>query len=827
MKSKTEQTSGPYDHRQVEKTWSRRWLETGVYEPDLSKAKKPFYNLMMFPYPSAEGLHVGNMYAFSGADIFGRYQRMLGNDVFEPIGLDGFGIHSENYAIKIGKHPAEQAKVSEANFYRQLSMIGNGFAWNERLETYDPEYYKWTQWIFVQMFKKGLAYKASSLVNWCPSCKTVLADEQVEDGKCERCKSEVQRKEAKQWFFKITEYADRLLSNIEQLKWPEKIRIAQRQWIGKGKGLSIHFSVEGLDTPITVWTKFWETVFGVTFLVLAPEYELLSKLPIPTSHKKDVDAYVKAALNKTEQQRKIGEGNKTGVFTGVYAINPVNGQKVPVWIADYVLAGVGTGAVMGVPSHDERDFEFAKKYKLGMIQVVSYADVALDKAVKEGKKAAEGEGVLINSGTFDGQDAWGDGKKNMADWMCKQGYAEWKTTYHLRDWLISRQRFWGAPIPMVECEKCGWQAVSEDQLPVELPFIKDYKPTGDGKSPLAKASKDWLFAPCPSCGGQAKRETDVCDTFLDSSWYFLRYPSLGSKTADTKPFDPAITKKWQPVNAYIGGAEHAVLHLLYSRFVTMALKDWGHLDFEEPFPFLFGHGLIIKDGSKMSKSKGNVVNPDEYIEKFGADTLRTYLMFLGPYDQGGDFRDTGIAGMYRWLQKVWRLYTEKGFAKTTSALLAAKVQKTIKKCTRDMADFKFNTSISAMMECTNLWQEQEQEMAKEDALSLLKLLAPFAPYMTEELYQKYFAAQHAEYRSLHKEQWPTYNEKLTLEDQIEIAIQVNGKFKGTSAVSRDQAMDKKHLEKVALEYPRVAELVGKGNPKTIIVIPGKVVNIVL
>lgn len=821
-----------YDHQTASKKWSKMWQDNAVYEPNLSTAKKPYYNLMMFPYPSAEGLHVGNMYAFSGADIYGRYQRMLGHDVFEPIGLDGFGIHSENYAIKIGKHPAEQAKVSEKNFYRQLSTIGNGFAWNERLETYDPEYYTWTQWLFVQMFKHGLAYKASSQVNWCPSCKTVLADEQVEDGKCERCKSEVERKEAKQWFFKITDYADRLLTNIEGLKWPEKIRIAQRQWIGKAKGLSVHFTVDGLAEPITVWTKFWETVFGVTFLVLAPEYSFVEQLPIPAERKREVDTYVKAAKNKTEQQRKIEAGEKTGVFTGVYAVNPVNSKKVPIWIADYVLAGVGTGAVMGVPAHDERDFDFAKKYKLDIVQVVSYEDKKLDVLVQQGKKAVEADGLLVNSAQFDGKQAWGVGKQEMADWMCTQNYATWQTTYHLRDWLISRQRFWGPPIPMVECKKCGWQAVPEDQLPVELPFIQDYKPTGDGMSPLEKAPQTWLYTACPTCGVKAKRETDVSDTFLDSSWYFLRYPSLFATSAKDKPFDPAITKKWLPVTTYIGGAEHAVLHLLYSRFVTMALKDWGHLEFEEPFPFLFGHGLIIKDGSKMSKSKGNVVNPDEYIEKFGADTLRTYLMFLGPYDQGGDFRDTGIAGMERWMQKVWRLFHEKlatGSQKTPTKL-QIKLHKTIKKCTKDMADFKYNTCIAAMMECTNLWLNEGETMGKDDALKFLCLLAPFAPYMTEEIYQTLFIqkapSKTTPFSSIHTLRWPAFDELLTLDEMVEIAIQINGKFRGKMVVQSNDAKDKALLENKAQKEEKIIQLLTSMSIKNIIVVPGKLVNIV-
>ncbi|HKY74200.1 MAG TPA: class I tRNA ligase family protein, partial [Patescibacteria group bacterium] len=536
---------------------------------------------------------------------------------------------------------------------------------------------------------------------------------------------------------------------------------------------------------------------------------------------------IRAAKNKTEQQRKVEAGDKTGIFTGVFAVNPVNGAKIPIWIADYVLSNVGTGAVMGVPAHDERDFDFAKKFGLELIQVVSYDDKKLDAQVREGKVAVEADGVLVNSGQFDGKHAWGDGKETMAEWMCKQGYAEWQTTYHLRDWLISRQRFWGPPIPMVECKTCGWQPVPEDQLPVELPYIEDYKPIGDGMSPLEKAPENWRKTTCPKCHEVAVRETDVSDTFLDSSWYFLRYPSLHTKTASTKPFDPAITKKWMPVNAYIGGAEHAVLHLLYSRFVTMAMKDWGLLEFEEPFPFLFGHGLIIKDGAKMSKSKGNVVNPDEYIDKFGADTLRTYLMFLGPYDQGGDFRDTGIAGMYRWMQKIWRLFQEKvSQDQSSTTVIRVKLHKTIKKCTADMSHFKFNTCIAALMECANTWSEEQERMSKADAGLFLRLLAPFAPYMTEELFQANFAKKKDEFQSIHLQLWPEYDESLVFEDVVEIAVQINGKVRQTISVSVADSKNKDILEKKALSDPKIGLLLSGKKTEKIIAVPGRLVNIV-
>jgi leucyl-tRNA synthetase len=516
-----------YNHSKIEKKWQELWLKEKVFSPQLSRVKNPFYNLMMFPYPSAEGLHVGNMYAFTGADVFGRFNRMRGKDVFEPIGLDGFGIHSENYAIKIGKHPKDQAKISEKHYYDQLHMIGNSFDWDRTLTTYDPKYYKWTQWLFIQMFKKGLAYKDRAMVNWCPQDKTVLSDEQVEGGKCERCGSEVAKREMSSWFFKITKYADKLFENIEKIDWPEKIKTAQRNWIGKSNGMLINFKKEnGEDLP--VFTTRPDTLNAVTFMVIADE-----------------------KLYNEESKEKIGE------FTGEYALNPLNAQKLPIWKTNYVAPGYGTGNVMGVPAHDERDREFAEKYHLDIVEK--------------------------------------DPDESLWAKVEKEGWGKKQTNYHLRDWGISRQRYWGPPIPMINCKDCGWQPVPEADLPVLLPDIKNFKPEGDGTSPLHNAPESWKKVKCPKCGKDAERELDVSDTFLDSSWYFLRYPSIGSETEDKLPFDPEITKKWLPVNAYIGGAEHAVLHLMYARFVTMVLKDLGFLDFEEPFPFLFGHGLIIKE----------------------------------------------------------------------------------------------------------------------------------------------------------------------------------------------------------------------------------------
>ncbi len=858
-----------YDHRSLEKKYTQQWREQRLYEPDLRAAARPYYNLMMFPYPSAEGLHVGNMYAFTGADVHGRFYRMLGFDVFEPIGLDGFGIHSENYAIKVGRHPAQQAKVSEDNFYRQLGAIGNGFAWEERLETYDPEYYRWTQWLMMQMFKHGLAYKAEAAVNWCPFDKTVLADEQVEDGVCERCKNPVERRTMSSWFLRITDYADRLLDNIDNyawqdaegkthrgLQWPGKVTTAQRNWIGRTTGLDIDFALENSPEKITVWTKFWETIFGVTYLVLAPEHPLASRIA-SQSQKTAVAEYIHSALNRSEQDRQAGQ-EKSGVFTGAYAVNPVNGERVPIWIADYVLTTVGTGAVMGVPAHDERDFAFAQKFGLPIIQVVAYADPQINQAVARGERSYEGEGVLLHSGQFDGQAAWGEGKTAIQNWLVNQNWARERVNYHLRDWLISRQRYWGPPIPLIYCEHCaeqgkgerpelpGWYAVPEADLPVLLPEISDFKPKGDGTSPLANAPDDWKSAACPVCGQPAKRELDVSDTFLDSAWYFLRYPWLGENDhpfGTVLPFEnlkenrpgtilPEVAERqkrsqlsWFPVDAYIGGAEHAVLHLLYARFVTMALHDWGYLPSDEPFPFLFGHGLIIKDGAKMSKSRGNVVNPDEYIAKYGADALRAYLMFLGPYDQGGDFRDTGMSGMYKWLTRIWDQFSQIS-GEATDPDLKRKLHQVIAANTADLYQFKYNTCLARLMEVVNLWREGET-MGRPEAIIFLQLLAPFAPFLTEALYQQIQDKNGTSvFHSIHSSIWPPANSALLEAETIPIAIQVNGKLRGVIEVNLQQATDQEFLTTKAKQHETVQRFL-TAESKKVIVVPGKIINFVI
>jgi leucyl-tRNA synthetase len=811
-----------YPFSKIEKKWAKVWQKNKIYQPNLSRAKNPFYNLMMFPYPSAEGLHVGNMYAFTGSDIYGRYMRMRGKDVFEPIGLDGFGIHSENYAIKIGVHPMKQAKISEKNFYRQLQMIGNGFAWDNRLETYDPGYYRWTQWIFLQLFKNGLAYRKKAPVNWCPSCKTVLADEQVIDGKCERCDSEVSKKNLEQWFFRITKYAGRLLKNLDKIDWPERIKTAQRNWIGKSEGASIEFPLlyprESAINPrrsassscgsasLEVFTTRPDTIFGATFLVLSPEHPFIEEAAGNIRNIQEVKKYAAATKKKSEIERISETAEKTGIkLEGVKVINPATKKEIPVWVSDYVVSSYGSGAIMAVPAYDERDFDFAKKFNLPIIESPL---ISFEKAIK-----------LTN------------GKK--------------MTQYRLRDWLISRQRYWGPPIPMIFCEKCaefgkgerpemiGWYAVSEKDLPVKLPYLENFRPAGKGESPLGQSEKFYKVR-CPRCGEWARRETDVSDTFLDSAWYFFRYPSTSLRTSpsvspgtgpsigdDRVAFNPAITKKWLPVDRYIGGPEHAVLHLLYSRFLTMAFKDFGLIDFEEPFTSFRTNGLIIREGRKMSKSKGNVVTPDEYIKKFGADALRMHLMFLGPFEEGGDFRDETINGITRFLNRVWRLgevLARQKKTKESKKKTSGWLNDSVKKINEDIAELHYNTAIAELMTALNRF-ESEKNISLGNFKIFLKLLAPFAPFISEELWSRFGGK-----KSIHLSDWPEYNKTTSREKSFILVVQVNGKlrdkFEAESGITEGKA------RKAALERPKIKAQLGGREIKKIIFIPGRLLNIV-
>jgi leucyl-tRNA synthetase len=794
-----------YDPVAVEAKWQARWAERRTNEPDLDHAARPFYNLMMFPYPSAEGLHVGNMFAFTGADIYGRFKRLQGYDVFEPMGFDAFGIHSENYALSIGTNPAHLIPQNIANFRRQLKRFGGMFDWRHELSTTDPAYYKWTQWLFLQLFRAGLAYKKRAAVNWCPKDKTVLANEQVINGRCERCDTPVEQRFLDQWFFRITDFAQRLLDNLETLDWSSSTVALQRNWIGKSEGAELVFETPG-GRKITVFTTRPDTVFGATYLVLAPEHPLVEEA-IAVERRAAVKAYQREVQAKDVVSRRIGDRTKTGVFLGSYARNPATGEAIPIWIADYVLMEYGTGAIMAVPAHDKRDFEFATQFKLPIRQVVKVADEPLP-SVSE-------DGVLMQSGAFDGLPCREAGRKIVA-WLAERGMATPRVQYRLHDWCISRQRYWGPPIPIIYCERCGPVGVPERDLPVELPFIEDFRPDDTGVSPLAR-HKEWYFVKCPECGGAGRRETDVSDTFLDSSWYYLRYPS--TEFAD-RPFDPERTKKWLPVATYIGGNEHAVLHLLYSRFVSMVLKDLGHIHFEEPFPKLRAHGLIVKDGAKMSKSRGNVVIPDLYIQQWGADTFRMYLMFLGAFQEGGDFRETGIVGIRRFLDKVWQLAHDLPEAKLTPAV-ERKLHQTIKKVGADTESLDYNTAIAAMMEYVNALREQGAA-GREQLEPLVIMLAPYAPHFAEELWELF-----GHETSIFAARWPSHDERLATAGDVEIAVQVNGRLRSRLTVPRGTTQEQVVARVLADEA--VKKFVdGGGAPlKKVIYVQDRLVNLVV
>jgi len=771
----------PYRPDAVEPRWRSRWAERRSNEPDLDRAERPFYNLMMFPYPSAEGLHVGNVFAFTGADVYGRFKRLQGYDVFEPIGFDAFGIHSENHAIKIGVHPGELIPRNIANFRRQLTMMGGMFDWRHELSTTDPAYYKWTQWLFLQLYHAGKAYRKKAAVNWCPSCKTVLANEQVEGGACERCGTTVEQRFLEQWFFRITDYAERLLANLNdqaKMDWSATTATAQRNWIGRSEGAEIEFALPDGDEAIRVFTTRPDTIFGATFMVLAPEHPLVDR--VTAAQRRDaVAAYRTAVAGRDLVSRKVGDREKTGEFTGGYAVNPATGQRIPVWVADYVLMEYGTGAIMAVPGHDARDFEFATRFGLPILRVLARegedAETPLDAALEHVSDAR-----MVNSASFDGQPAM-EAKRAITDWLAQRGAGRGTVQYRLYDWCISRQRYWGPPIPIIHCDACGTVPVPQEDLPVLLPALVNFQPDDSGIAPLAR-DEAWYRVPCPQCGARARRETDVSDTFLDSAWYFLRYPST---EFDDRPFDPERTRRWLPVTSYIGGNEHAVLHLLYSRFLTMVLHDLGRLPFEEPFRRFRAHGLIVKDGAKMSKSKGNTVIPDEYIARWGADTFRMYLMFLGPFEEGGDFRDSGIAGPRRFLDKVWDLVHDGIDAAPEPVALPHEVtvkrHQTVKRVTEGLEALSYNTAIAATMELVNTVREH-RVADRQIAEDLVVLLAPLAPHFAEECWER---LGHRE--SVFDAAWPAWDEAALTLDQVEVVIQVNGRTRGKIVVDRASA----------------------------------------
>ena len=796
-----------YDPREIEAKWLRRWSDAELYRVDLDKAGQPFYNLMEFPYPSGEGLHVGHFYTYSGADTYGRYRRMMGNDVFQPMGFDAFGIHGENYALQLGENPAIVMPRNVARFREeQIKRMGAGFDWSREVDTTDPRYYRWTQWIFIQLFKAGLAYRGKARVNWCPKDLTVLADEQVIDGRCERCRTVVVKRELEQWFFKITAYAERLLDH-SGADFAEVTKTLQRNWIGRSEGAEVGFPVisdqlsvisdqssattDSLTTEhaLTVFTTRPDTLWGATFMVLAPEHPLVPLLTTP-DRRAEVEAYVAAAAQRSEIEREDATREKTGVFTGAHAVNPVNGERIPIWIADYVLMSYGTGAIMAVPAHDQRDFEFARRYGLPIRVVIQPPDRQLDPATMS--EAWPHDGAMVDSGPLDGTPA-DQSVQKTTDWLEAKGIGRRAVRYRLRDWLISRQRYWGPPIPMIFCDKDGWQPVPDEQLPVQLPMTHNFRPTGTGQSPLASIP-EFVHTTCPVCGEPARREADVSDNFLDSAWYFLRYIST---EFDDRAWDRERAKKWLPVTHYMGGIEHSTLHHLYARFIWKAMVDLGHIPAEigdEPFRQLRLHGWITRDGAKMSKSRGNVVNPDAYVQTYGADVVRGHALFMGAYTEGGDWRDAAIAGIARFYRRVWewvtlqlsvdseQLSVGSGQPAVGEAKARRALHKAIKKVSEDIPALAFNTAIAALMEALNVLRECRLPASAHDemARTYVLLLAPIAPFLAEELWERLGGPF-----SVHRQAWPEFDPALVAEETILIPVQVNGKLRDRIEVAAD------------------------------------------
>ncbi len=815
--------STKYNPQEIEKKWQQKWAEDKLYEVAESDVKPKWYALTMFPYTSGD-LHIGHWYAMAPSDVSARFKRMQGYNVLHPMGFDSFGLPAENAAIKRGIHPYTWTMKNIENMRRQLKSMGAIYDWSREVITCLPEYYKWTQWFFLKLYQAGLAYRAKAPVNWCPHCQTVLANEQVVDGKCERCGTVVTRRDLEQWFFRITRYADELMEH-NAIDWPERIKIMQRNWVGRSVGAEISFALDYLgveEKEIKVFTTRPDTAFGVTFMVLAPEHPLVAKLTSPDK-KVEVENYIKKSRQETEIERLSTEKEKDGVFTGACALNRLNGKKVPIWIADYVLLSYGTGAVMAVPAHDERDFAFAKKYNLPIPVVIAPAGWQggeLEAAYTE-------PGTMVNSGQFDGLPSR-QGVEAICDFMEQKGWGKRTVSYKLRDWLISRQRYWGAPIPMIYCPKCGIVPVPEKALPVLLPEDAEFKPTGE--SPL-KYNERFVNTTCPQCLSPAQRETDTMDTFMCSSWYFLRYPS---PHYDKGAFDPASLKYWLPVDLYTGGAEHAVMHLFYARFFTKAIRDMGLVDFDEPFTRLFNQGTIIADKHKMSKSRGNVVNPDSYVSELGADVVRAYLMFLGPWELGGEWDDSGISGMSRWMNRVWELvtgeYTEAGVGSEdrlkAERELSRTMHKTVKKVTQDMEWLQFNTMIAALMEFSNYLAKVKEagQVAgsnwKEAVDALILLLAPTAPHFAEELWQ----IKGHEY-SVHNQKWPRWDAEMVKEEEVTLVIQVNGKLRDRIAVP--VSITEAEARQLALDSPRVKSYLDDKKVANIVYVPGKLVNLVV
>jgi leucyl-tRNA synthetase len=812
-----------YPFAEIEQKWQKKWEETKIYQTDMNNIEKKLYCLVMFIYPSGDMLHIGHWYNYGPTDTWARFKRMQGYNVFEPMGYDAFGLPAENAAIKKGIHPAISTAENINYIRKQLKAIGAMYDWSKEINTSDPKYYKWTQWLFLQLYNNGLAYRKKAPVNWCPNCKTVLANEQVKEGHCERCDTEVTHRDLVQWFFKITDYAERLLEGHNRIDWPEKTIAMQKNWIGRSEGAQIKFKVENSNETIEVFTTRPDTLWGVTYMVLAPEHPLVQQLTTPEC-KEQVEKYVDFARKATEIDRTSTEREKTGVFIGAYAINPVNNEKVPIWIADYVLLTYGTGCVMAVPGHDTRDFEFAKKYNLPIREVISPDG----EAHGELAEAYIDPGIMINSGQFDGTPSE-PGIDQVIEYLEQNGIGERRINYKLRDWLISRQRYWGAPIPIIYCPDCGEVPVPEKDLPVLLPEQVEFK--GAGESPLM-TNPDFVNTTCPKCGSPAKREVDTMDTFVCSSWYFLRFPN---PDIDTAAFDKDLIKKWLPVDQYVGGAEHAVMHLLYARFFTKVLYDLKLIDFDEPFSRLVHQGVITKDGDKMSKSRGNVVNPDRFINEYGSDTFRMYMMFMGNYSDGGDWSDEGITGIFRFLNRVWRLIENldenppSGNEDKQSKEIERIRHYTIKMVTTDLGRFQFNTAISRIMELVNAMylyiqdvkpDQQNKKIIEEARETVILLLAPFAPHFAEELWEKIGKSY-----SIFNQQWPSFNEAKTQKKLIPIVVQVNGKVRSSIEceidMPDDQVLDKAFLDEKVKKYVDGKTVVKK------IVVKNRLINLVV
>ncbi|MED4163923.1 leucine--tRNA ligase [Halalkalibacterium halodurans] len=802
-----------YSHREIESKWQKYWEENKTFKTEEDETREKFYALDMFPYPSGAGLHVGHPEGYTATDILSRMKRMQGYNVLHPMGWDAFGLPAEQYAIDTGNSPAEFTEKNINTFRRQIKSLGFSYDWDREVNTTDPDYYKWTQWIFIQLYNKGLAYIDEVAVNWCPALGTVLANEEVIDGKSERGGHPVERRPMKQWMLKITEYADRLLEDLEELDWPESIKDMQRNWIGRSEGAEVTFSVDGHDDTITVFTTRPDTLFGATYMVLAPEHKLVDA--ITTSEQKQaVESYKKEVATKSDLERTELAKEKTGVFTGAYAINPVNGEKVPIWIADYVLVSYGTGAIMAVPAHDERDYEFAKTFDLPIKEVVSGGVIE--------QEAYTGDGPHVNSEFLNGLSKE-EAIEKMIQWLEAEKKGTKKVTYRLRDWLFSRQRYWGEPIPVIHWEDGTMSTVPEDELPLELPKMSEIKPSGTGESPLANAT-DWLEVVDPVTGKKGRRETNTMPQWAGSCWYYLRYIDPDNERMIA---DPEKLKKWLPVDIYIGGAEHAVLHLLYARFWHKVLYDLGVVPTKEPFQKLYNQGMILgENNEKMSKSKGNVVNPDDIIDSHGADTLRLYEMFMGPLDASIAWSTTGLDGARRFLDRVWRLLVDENTEDKSSKIVNGEgspelkrvYHQTVKKVTEDFEELRFNVGISQLMVYVNEAYKQE-ELPQDQAEGFVKLLSPVAPHLAEELWSKLGHEGTIAY-----EPWPTYDEAFLVEDEVEIVVQHNGKVRAKVVVAKDAT--KEQMEEAALANERVKESIDGKTVRKVIVVPGKLVNIV-